>query len=751
MKELWSIESTEPLKSILSVNFVWSEVEHEVEEASNAEETSPSPWSVVVVGLNRKDVQHAEDEALAVAETVRKYGLCRNPIVCVGRKAASKTQIREALWKAASSSASKLLFFFAGHGQSDQGDMTLLEPADAPETADDQDDDVSSWVALEDEVWCAVNGRGFQHLTVVTIYAICRAQAYPANLPADPVDPFPSQDKSITFCDVYLCKHDEMLNDVQYFASAFEFYMSLGIPDLHSLLYRIRADLFYLTVGKVSLQIVGVEKLVWLETRGSFKDPEPKLEEGRELEALQRPIFLSRYLDKLASQEMETSFQDTRATMAAIARQLMRLPHDTGHLRTEEELECIRATSYLGDVFRWLRGRESPQGRDVTVGDVPPKCLLDTIAESLLEVVPDSSNDELIGFVQHFIEVMREFTRRYRLADLQTCERANSESAGSGSSAAGSTGAVAACVGVTAGLSGGGVGSVPLVSTNARRHAAESADTRPRRSVRYVFRVPRVENVSEADKQELSEYICCVLKQLNIPVQQVCFMRGSLLILLVTPCPVDRTQLHSFQGKLEEWTWRRMELHAPHWRRAGRPYYMDFTDLPGNQKQLAFEMLPFFQTAALPIAWMRAEDVRKFAADRLGIKPSAVSVFEDEVQRGVGQWLHGTGRVHVVVARSDWHDLLNREPAQSRELLMQQTHRSWGQGSFGDDLEFQAGAVILCGWLAKTNPSVPDRMSRLGGVCRARTPRQFLGEVCILEARTMQRARRFSERLLSTR
>ena len=56
--------------------------------------------------------------------------------------------------------------------------------------------------------------------------------------------------------------------------------------------------------------------------------------------------------------------------------------------------------------------------------------------------------------------------------------------------------------------------------------AAESAGSRraqsQRRSVRYVFRIPRVENVSEADKQELSKYICDVLKELSISVAWMC-------------------------------------------------------------------------------------------------------------------------------------------------------------------------------------------------------------------------------------
>ena len=180
--------------------------------------------------------------------------------------------------------------------------MTLLEPADAPATAADQADKVSSWVVLEDEVWCAVNGRGFRNKTIVTIHAICREQceALWATLPTEPVDPFPPQDEGITFCNVYLCKHGEMVNDFQYFASAFDFYMSLGTPDLHSLLSRMKEDLCHLTVGKVSLQFKPVETVVRLEAGRNFEDPGRILEED-EFEALRRPIFLSRYLDKLAS------------------------------------------------------------------------------------------------------------------------------------------------------------------------------------------------------------------------------------------------------------------------------------------------------------------------------------------------------------------------------------------------------------------------------------------------------------------
>ncbi|CAE7258983.1 unnamed protein product [Symbiodinium sp. CCMP2592] len=319
-----------------------------------------------------------------------------------------------------------------------------------------------------------------------------------------------------------------MLNDFQYFASAFEFYVSLKIPDLHSLLSRMKDDLRYLTVGKVSLQFDNVDTVVRLVTGGKFEDPDPVLEQ-HEFEVLRRPIFLSRYLDKLASQEMEIHFRDTRALMTAIGRRLMTLPE---HLRTEEELECIRAAGRLDDVLHWLSCREKPQGRDVCFGDVPPRCLLDTIAESLLDGVPGSSNGELIGFVQDFIDVMREFTlRQYRITDLLR-EPASSEPASSASSgsAAGSAGPLAARVGVAAGLSAAaGVGSAPatatasaLVSTTARREAAESADTRRAqgrsRSLRYVFRIPRVENVSEADKEELSEYILCALKQLKISV-----------------------------------------------------------------------------------------------------------------------------------------------------------------------------------------------------------------------------------------
>ena len=282
--------------------------------------TTPSPWSVVVVGLNRQDVQHAEDEALAVAATVRNYGLCQNPILCVGPDGASKAQIRNALKESASSPVSKLLFFFAGHGQSYEGGMTLLEPADAPETAEDQEDDVSSWVVLEDEVWCAVNGRGFRNKTVVTILAICREQciALSESLPPYTMDPLPSHDESITFCDVYLCKHGEMLNDYQYFASAFDFYMSLGTPDLHSLLSRMKEDLYHLTVGKVSLQFGPVDTVVRLVAGRSFEDPRRILQED-EFEALRRPVFLSRYLEKLASNLDATEPRGLRMPFAAMS------------------------------------------------------------------------------------------------------------------------------------------------------------------------------------------------------------------------------------------------------------------------------------------------------------------------------------------------------------------------------------------------------------------------------------------------
>ena len=55
-------------------------------------------WIVVAIGNNQQDVQDAESEAERLADTVRKYGICLNPICCIG---SSKEAVCEGLGSAA--------------------------------------------------------------------------------------------------------------------------------------------------------------------------------------------------------------------------------------------------------------------------------------------------------------------------------------------------------------------------------------------------------------------------------------------------------------------------------------------------------------------------------------------------------------------------------------------------------------------------------------------------------------------------
>ena len=89
--------------------------------------------------------------------------------------------------------------------------------------------------------------------------------------------------------------------------------------------------------------------------------------------------------------------------------------------------------------------------------------------------------------------------------------------------------------------------------------------------------------------------------------------------------------------------------------------------------------------------------------------------------------------MNVVVPSWNWQFQASRDlPKKLYELLLRQSLRRWGHGSFGDELKFQMATIVLCRSrrLASMEPSVRDRILGLGRPWRARTPGQFLSWAC---------------------
>ncbi|CAJ1403170.1 unnamed protein product [Effrenium voratum] len=684
-----------------------------------ARDVAKEEWQLLSVGVTGRDIENAARDAHLLASCARELRLCSDPVLVatvVGNpdnlkqfKKRLKKDVKEAISKAVSRmkqrKITKLMVYFAGHGQARSMEQTVIAELK---------------LVLEEAVMLEVEKQQLQNSCIVSILDTCREEETgdlddseeridgsveePQGISEENVTPH----KTNNYVYVTFCRYGETLPDSSLVCAAMLHMMQAQARCTISEFFdRLEILLQHLTIGRIEmdkteLQATHAIKPMFPAECLQVELPERwhvNVLEDEHFSALQNSFCLWGRLDLLVDKEVKAVLdKDTglNGALQGTIEQLRRIGktfHESQHLfraNRRQELEVARCNS-LEDAAKEIE----------TIASLPSMSSSSTESGVGLNCIPE-------GVWTAVVEARRKCYKKTDNPDLFGVDHAD---------------AVLCALGTFFTEIELPDGSKPHISVDIRERAIDE------NWATYSFVVRNI-NASAVPPDQLRQLQTSLTQNEEYSGQfsrdfEFFLGRGSIWVIF-RAVKLDAEDLKMIRSKLESWI-KALQRSRAAWRFA-RLQQVPRAAVPAGLLKMAHQLRGLVRGRCVVLS---ADNVRELVAERLNqekpkagqLNPAHLHVFEG--QRSARGWLRN-GELRFIRSE-DWRSLVHHLSSNLRGCLEQKAKEMTERKSWEHSPEFQAG-VFLLQRLVSEGVAVDE-------VAKAKSPRRFLIGVLELDGR----------------